>query len=251
MPTSRGSAFAPVHGEGPDPAVEVAAGEFEQLVEARADAEIRGGARIGRLEELLRHQERDAQHGPFLAHFIERHHRFRRTAHHRADVHVRRRLPRVDADLRQVLHLHHVRQGVHDAHRPGPHVGHLHAVLALLRIRLDPARLVSPAPGLGALALLHRESDERDAECVGRLLVAFRPLVQRLVQYVVVRAPQPPPDDLLGEQRRAEGPEPEDVGHAPSFHGPPCDRVDTSVPWARRRRHDDFDSSCSRGRSAA
>ena len=100
------------------------------------------------------------------------------------------------------------------SHRPRPHVRHRDAVLLLLGVGLDPDRLLPPLAGLRPLALLDREADERDAEGVDRFLASLRPLVERLVQHVVVRATQSAADDLLGEKRRAEGPQPEDVGHA-------------------------------------
>jgi hypothetical protein len=66
-------------------------------------------------------------------------------------------------------------------------------------------QVLTPLAGPGALALFDRKPNEGDAEGVDRLFAPFGALVQRLVQDVVVRAAQAPADDLLGQQRRAEG----------------------------------------------
>src|SRR5436305_2076695 len=81
--------------------------------------------------------------------------------------------------------------------RPRPDVRHHYAELCLLRVRLDPVQVLTPPTGPRALALLHWETDEGDAEGVHRLLAAVGPFVEGLVQDVVVGTPEAAADDLL------------------------------------------------------
>src|SRR5262249_13874884 len=94
---------------------------------------------------------------------------------------------------------------------PRPDVRNLDTELHLLRVRLDPDRFLAPLAGPRALTLLDREADEGNAESVYCFLAPVGSLLDGLVEYVVVGAAQPPPDDLLGEEWRAEGAQAEDV----------------------------------------
>jgi hypothetical protein len=155
--------------------------------------------------QLLGHEEGGPQHRPLLAHFLQRHHRHGCAADHGSYVHLGRRLLGVNADRLQTFYPDEVGQRLRDADRPGAHVGYLHSEFGLLRVGLDPHRLLAPLAGFRALALLHRKPDERDAEGVHGLVAALGALLERLVQHVVAGAAQATADDLLGQQRRTEG----------------------------------------------
>jgi hypothetical protein len=86
-------------------------------------------------------------------------------------------------------------------HCPRPHVRHCNAVLCFLGVGLDPDRLLTPLAGPRPFALLDRKPNDWNAEGIDRFLAALRPLIKRLVQYVVVRAAQAAADNLLCEER--------------------------------------------------
>jgi hypothetical protein len=183
-------ALVTAHLQGHDARIQVrCATDIEQLVEGRADAEIRCRPGVRLLVELLGHQECRPQHGPFPAHLLQGHDRLRRPTHDRPHVDVLAVSPRIEADLRHVLDTHQVRQRLGHADRPRAHVRHGRGTLPSWR----PARSNAgprPTAGLGHASASRRGSRRRGCRRHQRSPRRRPDARPGLVQDVVVRASQ-------------------------------------------------------------
>src|SRR5687767_6365367 len=100
------------------------------------------------------------------------------------------------------MDINHLGKRFRDSNSPRTDVGHSNLVLALAIVGGDRNRRFSRRPSTSALAgLLDGEADERDPDSVDRLVRALAAFVDRLVEHVVVGAPQTAADDLFGEER--------------------------------------------------
>ena len=181
-----------------DARLDILAGDIQKFVERRPNSQVRRAAGIRGFVKLFREQKRSAEKRPLSPKLVERHYCFGVAADYRAHGDFG---DRIGKRCRQLADVDDLAERLRDAHRPRPDVRNSNLEFGFLVVRLNPDRLVTPRAGAGTLALLHREADERNAEGVDRFLVALGALVERLVEHVVIRAPQAAADDLLGEKR--------------------------------------------------